>query len=85
MTEEHGKLDFRKLPDGHLVGAAEVETELRRIGHELKPLDIVLVNTRASECIGTAEYLTAGCGMGREATLYLTSRGVRACGINAWG
>jgi hypothetical protein len=52
---------------------------------ELKPLDIVLVNTRASECIGSEEYLTAGCGMGREATLYLTSRGVRVTGIDAWG
>jgi kynurenine formamidase len=79
------KLDFRKLPDGHVVSAAEVEAELARIGHELKPLDIVLVNTRASECIGTPEYLTAGIGMGREATLYLTGRGVRVCGIDAWG
>lgn len=79
------KLDFRRLPDGHVVSAAEVETELKRIGHELKPFDIVLVNTRASECIGTPDYLTAGIGMGREATLWLTSRGVRVCGIDAWG
>jgi kynurenine formamidase len=79
------KLDFRRMPDGHVVTAAEVEAELKRIGHELKPLDIVLVNTRASERIGTDEYLTAGCGMGREATLYLTSRGVRVTGIDAWG
>jgi kynurenine formamidase len=71
------KLDFRRLPDGHVVTAAEVEAELERIGHGLKPFDIVLVNTRAASCIGTDEYLTAGCGMGREATLYLTSRGVR--------
>ena len=79
------KLDFRRLPDGHVVSAAEVEAELKRIGHELKPFDIVLVNTRASECIGTDEYMSAGIGMGREATLYLTSRGVRVCGIDAWG
>ena len=79
------KLDFRKVPDGHVVTAAEVEAELKRIGHELKPFDIVLVNTRASSCIGSDEYLTAGCGMGREATLYLTSRGVRVAGIDAWG
>ncbi len=79
------KLDFRKLPDGHIVSAAEVEAELKRIGHALQPFDIVLVNTRASECIGSEEYLTAGIGMGREATLYLTSRGVRVCGIDAWG
>ena len=39
------KLDFRNVPDGHVVTAAEVEAELKRIGHELKPLDIVLVNT----------------------------------------
>ena len=29
------KLDFRRLPDGHVVTAAEVEAELERIGHEL--------------------------------------------------
>jgi kynurenine formamidase len=79
------KLDFRRLPDGHVVTAAEVEAELARIGHELQPFDIVLVNTRASECYGTDEYLTAGAGMGREATLYLTERGVRVTGIDAWG
>ncbi len=79
------KLDFRALPDGHVVSAEEVAAELDRVGHTLQPLDIVLVNTRASACIGTDQYLTAGIGMGREATLYLTSRGVRVCGIDAWG
>jgi kynurenine formamidase len=79
------KLDFRHLPDGHVVGAAEVEAELKRIGHALQPFDIVLVNTRAASCMGTDDYLTAGIGMGREATLYLTSRGVRVAGIDAWG
>jgi kynurenine formamidase len=79
------KLDFRHLPDGHVVGAGEVEAELSRIGHKLEPFDIVLVNTRAASCMGTDEYLTAGIGMGREATLYLTSRGVRVAGIDAWG
>jgi len=79
------KLDFRALPDGHVVSANEVEEELRRIGHELKPFDIVLVNTRAGSCIGHDDYMRAGIGMGREATLYLTSCGVRVTGIDAWG
>ena len=79
------KLDFRKLEDGHVVTAQEVEEELDRIGHDLQPLDIVLVNTRASECYGTDEFMTAGIGMGREATIYLTERGVRITGIDAWG
>ena len=71
------KLDFRDRPDGHVVDAAEVEAELERIGHELRPLDIVVVNTRAGSRYGHDDYLSAGCGMGREATLYLLERRAR--------
>ncbi|MCB1361987.1 MAG: cyclase family protein [Rhodobacter sp.] len=78
------KLDFRHLPDGHVVTAAEVEAELARIGHDLQPGDIVLVNTRAGARYGQDDYVAAGCGMGREATLWLTARGMRVCGIDAW-
>ncbi len=46
------KLDFRHLPDGHVVTAEQVESELARIGHALQPLDIVLVNTRAGSLFG---------------------------------
>ena len=78
------KLDFTALPDGHVVTAAEVEAELARIGHELQPLDIVLVNTRAGRALGGPDYVDAGCGMGYEATMYLTTRGVRVTGTDAW-
>ena len=78
------KLDFRKLPDGYVATAADVEAELKRIGHDLAPGDIVLVNTRAGEVFGKPEFIHAGCGMGREATLYLTERGVKIVGTDAW-
>jgi len=78
------KLDFRAMPDGHVCTAAEVEAELRRIGHVLQPFDIVLVNTAAGKAYGQPDYLDRGCGIGREATLYLTSRGVRIAGTDAW-
>jgi kynurenine formamidase len=78
------KLDFRSLPDGHVATATDVERELDRIGHALQPLDIVLVNTRAGSVFGQSGYVDAGCGMGREATLYLTERGVRVVGTDAW-
>jgi kynurenine formamidase len=78
------KLDFRHLPDGHVASAVEVRAELERIGHSLQPLDIVLVNTRAGSLYGKPGYVDAGCGMGREATLYLTERGVRIVGTDAW-
>lgn len=78
------KFDFRHLEDGHVVSAAEIEAELARIGHELNPLDIVVVNTAAGTAYGQPDYLLKGCGMGREATNYLTSKGVRMCGTDAW-
>ena len=78
------KLDFRHLPDGHVVTAAEVEAELDRIGHALQPGDIVVVNTRAGARYGQDDYVSAGCGMGREATLWLTARGMKVCGTDAW-
>jgi len=78
------KLDFRHLPDGHVVQPQDIDDELARIGHELRPLEIVLVNTRAGAAFGTADYLGAGCGMGRAATLHLLERGIRVAGTDAW-
>ena len=78
------KLDFRRLPDGYVVTANDVEAELARIEHRLRPLEIVVVNTRAGSAYGQADYVAAGAGMGREATLYLLERGVRVTGTDAW-
>ena len=78
------KLDFRHLPDGHVVTAAEVERELLRIGHELEPLQIVLINTRAGKRYGHDDYVSSGCGMGYAATMYLLERGVRVTGTDGW-
>lgn len=76
------KLDFSHKEHGSLVSAAEVEAELQRIGHDLQPLDIVLVQSGA--IYGTDNFIDQGCGMGAEATLYLTQRGVEVVGTDAW-
>ncbi|MGY1642290.1 cyclase family protein [Geodermatophilus sp. SYSU D00703] len=78
------KLDFRRFPDGYVLSAADVEAELARIDHALAPLEIVLVNTAAGARYGQEDYVASGCGMGREATLYLLERGVRLTGTDAW-
>jgi kynurenine formamidase len=78
------KLDFRKMPDGYVCTAEDVERELQRIGYKINPLDIVLVNTAAGAAYGQDNYIDLGCGMGREATLYLLERGVRITGTDAW-
>lgn len=78
------KLDFRHFEDGYVVTAADVEAELKRIDHQLKPFDIVIINTRAGKVYGQPDFVSAGCGMGREATLYLASRGIKIVGTDGW-
>jgi kynurenine formamidase len=78
------KLDFRHVADGHVVTAEEVEAELARIEYTLQPLDIVLINTRAGGALGDPNFVNIGCGMGYAATMYLTERGIRVTGTDAW-
>jgi kynurenine formamidase len=78
------KLDFRHVPDGHVITPAQIDTELARIGYTLRPGDIVLVNTAADERYGESDFLDRGCGMGRDATLHLTRQGIRVVGTDAW-
>ena len=78
------KLDFRHFADGYVATAADVDAELKRIGHDLKPLEIVVVNTAAGAKYGRPDYVASGCGMGAEATLHLLQRGVRLTGTDGW-
>jgi len=78
------KLDFRDREDGYVVTANDVETELARIKYDLQPLDIVVVNTSAGKRYGMDDYVSAGSGMGLEATMYLLERGVRVTGTDGW-
>ncbi|MBI1179939.1 MAG: cyclase family protein [Alphaproteobacteria bacterium] len=78
------KLDFRHFGDGYVATEADVAAELDRIGYEVKPHDIVLVNTAAGGAYGSPGYVSTGCGMGYRATMYLLERGVRVTGTDAW-
>ena len=79
------KLDFSRFPAGYVVTAKDVEDELKAIGYDLKPLDIVLIATGGDKHYGMEDYENAHCGMGREATLYLTERGIRVVGTDGFG
>ena len=78
------KLDFRHMEDGYVVTPNDLEVEFRRIGHDLQPLEIVVINTAAGAKYGHKDYVATGCGMGRDATLWLLERGVRVTGTDAW-
>jgi kynurenine formamidase len=78
------KLDFRHLPDGYVATPGDVQAELKRIGHTLSPLEIVVVNTAAGARYGQEGFIDTGCGMGKAATLWLLEQGVRLVGTDAW-
>jgi kynurenine formamidase len=77
-------LDFRHKADGERISVKDIEKELRRIKYKIHPLDIVLIQTGADVAWGRPEYLNKGAGMDRASTLYLTEKGVKVVGIDAW-
>ncbi len=77
-------LDFRHKEDGEGITVEDIKKELERIKYEIKPFDIVLVQTGADAAWGTMEYLFKGAGMVRESTLFLLEKGVKVVGIDAW-
>jgi kynurenine formamidase len=78
-------LDFRHKPQGSGISVADIKAALKKIGCSLKAWDIVLIQTGADKFWGKPEYVTAGCGMTQEATLWLIEQGCRVMGIDAWG
>lgn len=77
-------VDVSEMPAGHLLSAGEVQERLEKIGYPLSSGDIVLFRTGADEHWGTEKFFEAGCGLGKEAVLYLVERGVRLMGTDAW-
>jgi kynurenine formamidase len=77
------RLDMRHRTPAEGIGRADVEAELERIGHQLQPLDVVLVWTGTD--LRRPGYQNASPGLRRDATEYLVDAGVRLIGIDAWG
>ena len=77
-------VDFFDKPDGYVCTPADFQDYFDRIGYQLKPGDVVCLRTSAMSAWGTPEYLHKGCGVGREATLWLIEQGVHAVGTDAW-
>ncbi|NJC69938.1 cyclase family protein [Planosporangium thailandense] len=76
-------IDLSQFPVG-TVGAGQLRSELERIGYELSPQDIVLLNTGASRLLGTPDYFTTFVGLDRSATEFLLDQGIRVIGTDAF-
>jgi kynurenine formamidase len=77
------RLDLRGLARGAEITVADLEDALG--GHELAPLEIVLLWTGAEAAWGRPDYPNEGAGLGRDGTLWLLERGVKVIGTDAWG
>jgi kynurenine formamidase len=78
-------LDMTHKRAGASILADDVQRELERIGHELRPLDIVLVRTDVSRHFERPGYEREQPGLRLSATEWLVDHGVRLIGIDAWG
>jgi kynurenine formamidase len=77
------RLDLRGLERGAEITVADLETALG--GHELAPLEIILLWTGAEDAWGRPDYPNEGSGLGRDGTLWLLDRGAKVIGTDAWG
>jgi kynurenine formamidase len=76
-------LDMRHKKAGEFITPADLEATLGRIGHELRPLNIVLLQTGADQRLNSPAYFEQA-GLGREGVLWLVERGVKVIGIDAY-
>ncbi len=78
-------VDMTAKDDGEAIGTGDVQRGLERAGHELRPLDIVLVRTDRDAHYRELDYIARGPAVTAEATAWLFEQGVRVMGIDAWG
>lgn len=78
------KLDMSDKPDGYKITKQDCIDYFEKVGYQLKPGDIVLLQTSAPSRWGVIEYLQAGAGMSGEATSWLIDQGVKVMGTDGW-
>jgi kynurenine formamidase len=76
-------LDVRHKAAGEFITVADLQTALARIDYQLRPLDIVLLQTGADKRMNSPDYF-AQPGLGREGVLWLVEKGVKVIGIDAY-
>lgn len=68
----------------HVADAAFLERELKRIGYEISPGDIVLLNTGAAQFAGSMLSFTNFVGLDSSGTNFLLDKGVHVIGTDAF-
>lgn len=79
------RLDLRHKTAGDFITIEDIKAALDATGHQLKPLDIVLIWTGTDKLWGKREYFSHAPGMSRDATEWLADRGIKVMGIDTYG
>lgn len=77
------RLDLTTVPKGEFITCDDLQRSLERIEYSLEGGEIVLLQTGADGRLGSAEYFQQP-GLGREGVFWLTDRGVKVIGIDAY-
>ena len=76
-------LDFSARSASEKLSAADIQAALARVGHDLRPGDIVMLRTGAGELWGQPSYLRSGANLSREGLHWLIERGTKLVGTDA--
>ncbi len=76
-------LTHKKYPE--FISKEDVIAALEKINYQLKPMDIVLLNTGGDKTLGTPEYVDQYVGMGPDALEYILDQGIKMLGIDTIG
>lgn len=77
-------VDATDKPDGYVLNVEDFKEYFKKVNYTLKPGDIILLHTNAPTQWGSKKYMFTGCGVGRDATVWLCDQGVHTVGTDAW-
>ena len=77
-------IDMKHKKGGELITCTDIKKDLREINYELKPFDIVLINTGADKNWDTPRYLIDYPGLTVEAVKWILEKGVKVIGIDSY-
>lgn len=79
------KLDLTHKKPAEVITAVDIEAALKKINYQLKPLDIVLLQTGADKLFGGPKYFTDYPGVDISAIDYLLDKGIKIFGTDTMG
>ena len=78
-------LDLTHKKPAEAITSEDLIVALNKIKYQLKPKDIVLLQTGADKYFGTKDYMDKFCGVSAEAIEWLWNQGIKVMGIDALG